>query len=427
MLTKSFTKRLTAAVISSALVLQILPVAASPIELSLDDSIALALKNNPTIKMAEADQAAAAGKIGEAKSAKGPTLDFSHADTEYSTDVSVKTTPKYTNSVSLSLPLYTGGKLEGLISQAQLGLKVADLGYEQSKQQVKLDATTAYYNVLQARNMLKLSEESRDRLKAHLVNVQAQFDVGTVAKVDVLRSEVELANAEQALIKARNAYDLALASLNNVIGLSLDTEIHVKDELKYTPFKQTLEECINFAMENRPEIGQVDANVDIAKQGIKVAKSGHLPTVAVSGSKSWYDNDFPGFENDSWKVSLVTKLNVFDSKLTDSKIKQADATLDKAQEKARQTKDSVQLDVRQAYLNVRESEKRIHTTEVAVSKAEEDFKIAQVRYSSGVGTNIDVLDAQVALTQAKTNYIQALYDYNTSLAKLNKAMGIAVQ
>jgi len=99
----------------------------------------------------------------------------------------------------------------------------------------------------------------------------------------------------------------------------------------------------------------------------------------------------------------------------------------KQTEQARQSRDSVQLEVRQAFLNMKEAEKRIETSKVAVDKAEEDFKIAQVRYSAGVGTNLDVIDAQLALTQAKTNNIQALYDYNTSKAKLDKAMGIPVR
>jgi outer membrane protein TolC len=118
---------------------------------------------------------------------------------------------------------------------------------------------------------------------------------------------------------------------------------------------------------------------------------------------------------------------LFDTNLTLSKVKQAETEVAQATEKFRQTKDSVSLEVRQAYLSMKEAEKRIETSQVAVAKADEDFKIAQVRYSAGVGTNLDVIDAQLALAQAKTNYIQALYDYNTSKAKLDKAMGVTVK
>ncbi|EAX47472.1 outer membrane efflux protein [Thermosinus carboxydivorans Nor1] len=423
-------KRITAAVIGGLLAVNTAAALAAPVELTLEESIALALKNNPAVKIAEADKETAAGKVTEAKGGKLPTLSYSfsaaRSDVPASSASPEMIIDKFDNKVTLTLPLYTGGKLEGLIDQAKLGLKAAELGVAKSQQQIKLDATTAYFNLLQARNMVKLNQESVDRLAAHLQNVQAQYAVGTVAKSDVLRSEVELANAEQNLIKAQNSYDLAVASLNNVLGLPLDTEISVKDDLKYDKYSLTLEEAIDYALKNRPEVAQADLNVKSAEDGMQVAKSGQRPTVSFQGSQTWSDTD-PGRSSDSWALGLSASFNIFDGNVTSAKIKQADAALAKAQEQARQTRDAVQLEVRQAYLSLKEAEKRIETTKVAVDKAEEDYKIAQVRYSAGVGTNLDVMDAQVALTQAKTNYVQALYDYNTSKAKLDKAMGIPVK
>lgn len=421
---------------------------AATVDLTLDDSIQLALKNNHTVKIAAADKSVAEGKLKEAKTGNQPTVDFTHTDTRSQTaattgsallavppDSYKKITypipsmakENFDNKLSVTVPLYTGGKVEGLVGQADASLKSAILDVDKSKQQIKLDATTAYFGVLEARNIVDLDRESMDRLDAHLRNVQAQFDVGTVAKIDVLRSEVELANAEQTLIKAQNAYDLAVASLNNVLGLSLDTQLNLTDTLKYDAYTQSLADCIKYAVANRPEIGQAQLNIDAAKSGITVAKSGNKPTVAFSASEDWYKDEFPGADNNNWSMSLVASFNVFDSGATKAKISQADYTLTKSQEQLKQTSDTVQLDVRNAYLSLREAEKRISTSQVAVDKAEEDYKIAQVRYSSGVGTNLDVMDAQVALTQAKTNYTQALYDYNTSKADLDKAMGIAVQ
>ena len=117
---------------------------------------------------------------------------------------------------------------------------------------------------------------------------------------------------------------------------------------------------------------------------------------------------------------------MFDSGLTRAQVRQAEADIEAAKEQARQKQDAIQLEVRTAYLDVKEAEKRIHTSSVSVEKAEEDLKIARVRYNAGVGTNLDVMDAQVALTTAKTNYVQSLYDYNTSKAELDRAMGIII-
>ncbi|HML89513.1 MAG TPA: TolC family protein [Methylomusa anaerophila] len=406
-------------------------VAAAPMELTLDDSVALALKNNPSIKMAEADLTKAGWSLNQAKAGKGPTLSFSHTDSrirEISSTTGIAYVDfYYKNQATLALPLYTGGRVEGNIDKAKLGVEYYGLGVEQAKQQIKLDATTSYYNLLQTRNLVKLNQESVDQLDAHLKNVQAQYGAGTVAKSDVLRSEVEKANAEQNLIKAQNNYDLAMASSNNVMGLPLDTQLAVKDELKYEKFGKSLEDCVQIALANRPEATQADTNVAMARKDIDIAASGNKPQVSLNANSGWYNDEFPGADNNTWSVAVVTSLNVFDSNLTKSQVKGADAALVRATEQARQAKDGIQLEVREAYLNMLEAEKRIDTSSVAVTKAEEDFKIAQVRYSAGVGTNLDVIDSQVALTNAKTNYVQALYDYNSNRAKLEKAIGTAVK
>lgn len=426
-----WSRRLASALVGGCLLLNTAFAATAPYELTLDESIRLALANNPAIKVAEADKEKAAWIVKEAESGKAPTLSLGHtsgrAHSAATTKTPAATGNSFTNKVSLSLPLYTGGKVESAVEQAKLGNDSAALGVEKTKQQIRLDATSAYYNVLQASNMVKLNQESVDRLNAHLKNVQAQYQVGTVAKTDVLRSEVEVANAEQNLIKAQNSDDLAIASLNNVVGMPLDTQIRVKDQLKYEQVSLTLEGAIKQAMVNRPDLAQAELSVAAAAEGVNGAKAGYRPTIGLSASEGWSDTSFPGTDNNTWSVGVSANWNIFDSGLTNSKVKQSHANLEKARQQEQQVKDSVQLEVRQAYLNLKEAEKRIATSQVAVNKAEEDYKIAQVRYTSGVGTNLDVIDSQVALTQAKTNYVQSLYDYNTSRAKLEKAIGAKVQ
>ena len=402
--------------------------APASVELSLDESISMALRNNPAIKIATADKIKADWALSQAKGGKGPAVSFNYAGSRGTLNSSSERVYEfYRNQFSLTLPLYTAGKLEGLIDQAKWNVDIADLGVAKSRQQIKLDATSGYFAVLQARNMVKVNQESVASLEEHLKNVQAQFNVGTVAKSDVLRSDVELANAQQTLTKAQNAYELAVASLNNVVGLPLDTELVIKEELQYKPYGMSLDDSIRFGLQNRPDNAQAQAAIQLAKESVKVAKSGYGPTFALAGGVGRWDTESPGTDNKSWSISLSSTWNIFDSGVTRAQVKQANSAVDKASYTAQQTKDSVQLEIRQNYLSMQEAEKRIGTSQVAVSKAEEDFKIAQVRYSAGVGTNLDVIDSQVALTQARTNYVQALYDYNTNKAKLEKAMGVPVQ
>ncbi|BBB92196.1 MAG TPA: TolC family protein [Methylomusa anaerophila] len=399
-----------------------LAAAASP-ELSLDDSIALALKNSPAIKMANADKDKADGGLDAAKTGNLPTLSLGSTYAFQQSQPTLGEDHDFSNSLRLNWQLYSGGRVEGQIDQARKNLDLAGLDVKKTGQQVILDATTAYYNVLQARRMVAVNQETTDSLREHLKDVQVKYEAGVVAKADVLRSEVELANAEQNLTKAQNGYDLAVASLNNIMGVNANSEYALKDELAYAKYDHTFDESMEIAMKNRPDIAQADIGVNVAQDGVKIADSGRLPTIAMTGSTAWNDSVLPDNSN-NWAVGLTANFNIFDAGLTKANVKQSQASLDKAREQAQQTRDSVQLEVRKNYLSMQEAEKRIETTNVAVDKAKEDLNIAREKYNAGVGINLDVIDAQVAFTQANTNYLQALYDYNVNKAKLNKAMGV---
>jgi outer membrane protein TolC len=431
MIKYKFKKHLTAMVLGGLLSFTSVTAFANAVDLTLEESIDLALNNNQSIKISGAAQEGAKWDLAAAKGGKNFSIDLTHKDGRGESFSSSKnkfvTSNAFSNTVAATLPVYTGGKLESAINKAKINTEVSDLTLENTKQQVKLDVTTDYFNILQCADVVKVSEESVNSLKGHLNNVQAQYAVGTVAKSDVLRSEVELADAEQKLIAAKNSYELAVSTFNNVVGLPLDTTVNIKDELKYEKYEVALPESIEYALANRPDGIAAQKSIDMAKEGVNVEKAGQKPQVTFSASKNFADDKFAGTDNDGWAVGLTTTWNVFDGNVTKASVKSSEAALLKTVETAKQTKDSIQLEVRTAYLNMTKAEKQIQTSKVAVDKAQEDFKIAQVRYSAGVGTNIDVIDAQVSLTTAQNNYIAALYDYNTSKATLDKAMGIAVK
>ena len=329
--------------------------------------------------------------------------------------------------VEASIPLYTGGQLENNIKSKEIGVDISDLTLENTKQQIKYDTTKGYYNILQCRNLVGVNQETVDQLQAHLDTVNAKYAAGTVAKSDVLRSQVELADAKQNLVNAENNYDLSISSLNNLIGLPIDTKINIQDELKYTKYDLSLAECMDLAMTNRPDGVAAAKSIEQAKASVKAAQAGNLPQLSAYASYTIDGDD--AFNNDAAEKSEVgvkASWNLFDNNVTKAQVRQAEAALAKAQENAQYVNEGIQLEVHQAYLNLLSAEKNIQTTSVAVNQASEDYTIAQVRYTAGVGTNIDVMDAAVALTTAKTNYVQALYDYNVSKAQLDKAMGLPV-
>lgn len=411
---------------------------AATLELDLEETIQRALLTNPSVKIAEYNRKAAKADYSAAKSARGISISLNHstgrngyADPQYNQQLNIWTKGignSHSNSITASLPIFTGGELQGQIGQAKANYRSMLSAEEQAYNEMKETATTGYFNMLNATNMKALRQESVDRLQAHLDNVIAQYNVGIVARADVLRSEVELANAQQNYITASNEYDVAEATLNNIIGTPLGTTLLLKDRLQYEPYENDMAYCLAYSEQHRPELKQAEYAIDSAEAALVVARSGHMPKVYANASNNWGGNgsDWPGDDDENWSVGVTASMNVFDSGVTWSKIHAAQENLAKAKESQRQIKDNVELEVRTDYLNLREAEKRITTTQVAVASAEEDYHIAVVRYQAGVGTNIDVMDAQEALTQAKTNYYQALYNYNTSKAALNTSMGVGV-
>lgn len=414
---------------------------AATLELDLEETIQRALLTNPSVKIAESQRKEAKADYSAAKSARGISISLSHdsgrggyADYAWrnvggGTVWTKSIGNSHSNSITASLPIFTGGELQGQIGQAKANYRSMLSAEEQAYNEMKETATTGYFNMLNATNMKALRQESVDRLQAHLDNVIAQYNVGIVARADVLRSEVELANAQQNYITASNEYDVAEATLNNIIGTPLGTTLLLKDRLQYEPYENDMAYCLAYSEQHRPELKQAEYGVDAAEAALVVARSGHMPKINAVAGNYWGGTDesnWPGDDNDHWSVGVTASMNIFDSGVTWSKIHAAQEALVQAKESQRQIKDAVELEVRTDYLSMREAEKRITTAQVAVASAEEDYHIAVVRYQAGVGTNIDVMDAQEALTQAKTNYYQALYNYNTSKAVLNTSMGVGV-
>ncbi len=442
---KYLSKRLQALVLAGMMTFSAFGTAqaADTIILTLDESIQMALDNNRTIKQSSSDADDARWALHEARRASGFTLSWSgqattlsgasarEAQHAYEQGLSsVRYDRNFYNSFSLAFPLYTGGKIENNIQAAELGVDAADLTLEATRQNIKATTTSAYYRILQCRNLIKVQHERVETLSAHLSNVNAQYRVGTVAKSDVLRSQVELAEAQQHLVTAQNNYDVAVATFNNIVGLPTDTIVNAKDDLKYIKYDLNLEACTRYALTHRPDGIAANRAVGQARAAMQAEKSGYRPTVSAVANRVFaggrpFKTDHTS--SDSIAVGLSANWNIFDNFVTEARVQRAKSRLRKAEQVEMQTMEQIQLDVQTQYLNLLAAEKNIYTTHTAVDQAQEDYKIAQVRYSAGVGTNVDVMDAESSLISAQTTYITSLFDYNTSKALLDQAMGVKVE
>ena len=407
--------------------------AAPEIDLNLDETVQRALANNRSIKQSIASRESAYWSFRQARRRTAPTVslgaNWGFGGGPANSSSYGDNHRRFGESASVTLPLEVNGSYkEGRIA-ARYGINSADLELENALQTVRQQATIYYFNILQCRNLIKVEEDNVRTLQEHLKNVNAQFRAGTVAKADILSTEVRLANAQQALINAQNDYDVAVATLDNYILLPADTIINPQDTLTYNKYNVDLESCTAYALENRPDAAAADYAVKRAESNIRSAKAGYLPSVNAVASTGLSSPDFPfkpNSDGESWSIGLSASWNVWDGGITETQIRQAEAALVNAKELAATTREAIQLEVQSALLTLRAAEKNIETTQVAIKSAEEDYHISQVRYAAGVGTNLDVMDASDKLTQAKTNYYTALYNYNRAKASLDKAMGIPV-
>ena len=400
--------------------------------IDLQTAIDKAFATHADIKKAEYSLDSARADYNAARESFGPKVTFSHnssrggywdeqpvAGIGYSKNLRTA----HSNGLNLSVPVFNAS-LNAAEKQAKARYQSGVLGEELAFIKMKQTVSNAYYTLLATIDAEKVCEQSVAALQDHLKNVQAQYDVGVVAKVDLLRSEVELTSAQQDLLKAENQHSIAEARLNNMMGIAQDTKLAPVEELGYKSYGETLPRCIDYAMLHRLDLQQSRLQVKAAEAALNGAKAGWMPAVSGSLSNSWSDDRWPGDKGSNWGAGVGVSMNVFDTGVTKSKVASAKANLMSAKESYRQDTDNVELDVRNCYNTMREAEKRITTTQVAVAKAEEDYHIAQVRYEAGVGTNTDVLDAQVALNRARNNFNNALYDYNLAKSALDTAMGV---
>ena len=400
-------------------------------DIDLKGAVTTAIQNNRDITLAELKRREAEADVSAAAAKKNPSVSYSWQRNQYPTQVvttgagTQSSNHRYSQGINVSWDIWTFGKVEGAIDAARYQKNIADLNVYKTEADTKLAAVQAYYQYLEAIKLAEVQAQSVTDYASHLNNVQQQFDAGIVAKLDVLSSNVSLANAKQKSIAADNTRDVAEANLNNIMRVPMNTTLNPLDKNFPEPeFDLTMEQAILMAQKYRWELVEADYGVRAAEASLRSAKAGYLPTVSVGGGYSWKEASVTAVDKDDWAVKGGLSWSLWDGGATQASVKKADAAVKTAQETLLQAREKIELEVRQDYLNVLSYKEQIRAAEASVAQAEEAYKIATVRYSSGVGINLDVLDAELALNTARTNYITALYNYNIGLATLEHAMGV---
>ena len=395
------------------------------ISLNEESTVDLALANNRTAKQAMWSYQAAKADVSIAAASKNPSLAYSWGGERSGGDKGSSKDGKH--NFTISAPVFNPS-LDASIDASRYKREGTGAEYEESLQQAKYDAINAYYSLIMYRNKTDVAKQTVKDYQGHLDNVTAQYNVGLVSNSDVLGADTSLADAQTDLVKVMNAAELAEASLNKIIAYPVQTAITTaENDLQYKPYTVTLEQAKAYAMLHRSALVESAMAVKAAEENLKSAKSGYLPTIDIEAGRGYTDpNGYFGTDVKSWHVGASATWKLWDGGATQNKIKGAYADLEKAKEANLATVDKVNLAVQEAYLNLRTAEQTIQSTQTAVNEGQENFRIASLRYRAGVGTNLDVLDAELKLTKARNTYVDALYNYNVSISALEQATGVPI-
>jgi outer membrane protein TolC len=412
--------------------------------LTLEDAIEMALRQNPSYLGTLEREGQARGAVREAASRFLPSLNFQGTSTldeklfvlEFPSFVpgeppqrfSIDFTRDWQASLAFSFPLYAGGRLTAGYKQADYNLKATQEGIRRSEQETVFEVKKAFYGYLLAREFFTVAEEALTLAEEFRKNVQSLYDAGVSSRFDLLRSEVQVANLKPQLIRARNSRDVAELGLKTVLGIDLGKPVAVvaKGLLTFSPLDPDVDKWVDEALLKRPELRQVDNQRLMAGESLKLARGMALPTLAVGGAfNSWAE--LLNFDKGSWQnyytINLTLSIPLFNGFEARARAGQAKAAIREIDWTRKGLADVIAFEVRQAVLSYQQSRESLLSQEKNVELAQETVRIAELNYSEGLATALDVLTAQVALRQARTNYSQGLYDCVISEAYLVKALG----
>jgi outer membrane protein TolC len=405
--------------------------------LSLTDALriaeenAFALKISATqIEKARQQAAQARGQLGPRLSAEGTYTRFDKALTANFGGASITTRPIDNKDAKLnfSMPLDIAGVTGKAVRAAQLNIAVQEANLEAARNDLHQNVKRAFFGVLQSQAAITVSEEALARAKDRLKNVQAEMAAGTRAKVDVIRIETTVAQAEADLVVAQNQLKLAKSSLNNVLGRAIEAPVEVGDHPFWQPTPLNEEDLFRTAKESRPELRAVALQQEVLAFVRLAEERGGVPSLNFSAvhSRTFGSTGF-GSSTASTTGVVALSIPIWDSGITRARVKAARQDEEQVKLQGEQLTLAISLQVRQAYANLMNAAARRTLAEQQVKLAEETYRLTTVKFEAGEGIPLEVADAGTQLTQAKTLLVNAQYDYLRAVADLEHAIGKELQ
>ena len=392
---------------------------------NLKQCIAIALEKQPSLRASAGTVKASESKVGQAKANYYPQLNLSSGYQRIG-----PTTPpgetqdaydQYSAGISLGMTLFDFGKTSTQVKIQNLNVNASRADYEDVAAQIVLNVKNAYYNLLQTERNRDVAVDTMKQFQQHLDQANAFFRIGTKPKFDVTKAEVDLGNARLNVLKADNALRVARITLKDVMGIPDSADFPIVDNLAYQKNDLPLNDALNAAYANRPDLRAVIARREAAERSIDLARKDYYPTLSGSAGYGYSGTDFP--LGSGWNAGAALSFPIFSGLSTKYQVDEARANLEVLKANEDSIRQAIRLDVEKAYLYVQDTAQQISLSEITVFQARENYDLASGRYKEGVGNPIEVADATITLNNARANMNTALYNHKIAQAGLEKAIG----
>jgi outer membrane protein TolC len=434
-------------------------------KLTLERAVRIALEHNHTLAMARMEREVAEGQIVEARSTALPTIGLRGTYTRLHEVATFGGTPAYplqvfdsggspttdysvmmpatpsmdlggldntAVAVTLRQPLYQGGRAWAATRLARAHRRAVEHTVDETAQGVVLAVHRGFYDVLLADEDLKAAAEALELSRRHLEDVTRRLEHGMATRFEVTRAEVRQEMTGTSAIRARNAAALARTSLFTLLGVPLDAPLTIAGTLEFAPRAggDGGEEAFETALRHRPDLAAQEGHIAMQRENITIVRADGRPNVQLTGEAGWEDpsqRSFGSLDDDTyWHAGVVVTMTLFDGLRLNGRLRQEKARLAQLQTARAKLVDQIRLEIAQSRLTLENARKLVASQAKALEQAREALRLAQAGYEQGVGTQLDVLDAQLGLTEARRGHARAVYGYLMASVALERATGTLV-
>jgi outer membrane protein len=399
---------------------------------TLDECIAIALQQQPSLKAAGASVQAGHQRVWQAASNYLPQVSANYAANRRNSSVSARiggtgtnlgtqsqTFNFYSTGVNFTQVLFDFGQTLASIRSAQAAEQSLEADLSTQRDNVVLNVKQSYFNLLAAERLLSVADETVHQSQKHLEQAQGRYGVGMAPKFDVTTAQVQLAQSELNQVTARNNVAIARETLRNALGMVGPLDFDIVDTFGAQRVRITEDQALTLAYDKRPELQSIEAQERSTEEEIASLQRNYLPNLTGNGNYTWTGNDYP--LDSSWNIGAAVNLSIFNGGLTTAQVGEAKANLSNLKFNEDVLRQNIALEVRQAVLNLQQAVESIRVAKKGLQQARENLELADGRYKTGVGNIIELTDAQTSLTTAEASYVQALYSYQTAVAAVEKA------